>query len=276
MNNPLVAAYRKPKVYIALPSDGKYYSTKPKLSVDNELAIYPMTAKDELVTKTPDALFNGEATVSIINSCCPDISDPNEMPVNDLMAILLGIRIASYGPSIDIDAKCPSCEHQNHLSIDANALMSTIKPNATPETIELENGFRIKCKPYTLRDRTSLQIQNIKQRKLIESLGDTKLSDEEREIKFGKTFVEIADLTVSLISNCISSVKIPDGETIEERETILEWLKTITKSDYDIIKNTVEGLSASGIDQNFKATCQNCNHNWTTTVDLDIANFFAG
>jgi hypothetical protein len=276
MNNPLIAAYRKPKVYIALPSNGKYYNTKPKLSVDNELAIYPMTAKDELVTKTPDALFNGEATISIINSCCPDISDPNEMPVNDLMAILLGIRIASYGHNLDIDAKCPSCGHQNQLTVDANRLMASIKPNETPETIELENGFRVKCKPYTLRDRTRLQIQNIKQRKLIESLGDAKLSDEERESRFGKTFVEIADLTVALIANCIVSVKIPDSDTIDDRETVLEWLKSITKADYDLIKNTVEGLSVNGIDQNFKAICQNCDHNWTTTVDLDIANFFAG
>lgn len=276
MSNPLVAAYRKPAVYIALPSEGKYYHTKPKLSVDNELAIYPMTARDELVTKTPDALFNGEATVSMINSCCPDIDDPNEMPVNDLMAVLLGIRIASYGPSLDIDAKCPSCEFMNQLSVDTNMVLASLKPNETPETIELENGFRVKCKPYTLRDRTTLQVQNIKQRKLIESLSDAKLSDEEREARFGKTFVELADLTVGLIANCIISVKIPEGETIEERDTILEWLKTITKKDYDRIKANVEGLSSSGMDSNFNATCQSCDHKWKTTVDLDIANFFAG
>lgn len=276
MSNPLVAAYRKPAVYIALPSEGKYYNIKPKLSVDNELAIYPMTARDELVTKTPDALFNGEATINLINSCCPDINDPNEMPVNDLMAVMIGIRIASYGSSLDVDAQCPKCEHHNQLSVDSNAILASIKPNETPGTIELANGFRVKCKPYTLRDRTMLQVQTIKQKKLIESLSDAKLSEEEREAKFGKTFVELADLTVSLIANSIASVKIPDSETIEDREMIIDWLATITKKDYDKIKSTVEGLSDSGIDSKFNAVCQSCNHTWQTTVDLDFANFFAG
>jgi hypothetical protein len=276
MNNPLIAAYRKPAVYISLPSEGKYYKNKPKLSVDNELAIFPMTARDELVTKTPDALFNGEATVSMINSCCPDIQDPNEMPVNDLMAVLIGIRIASYGSDIDIDAQCPSCEHMNQLSVNSNAILATLKPNETPEVVELANGFRVKCKPYTLRDRTTLQVQQIKQRKLIESLSDAKLSDEEREAKFGKTFVELADITVGLIANCIDSVMIPEDETIDDVAQILEWLKSITKKDYDSIKLTVESLSNSGVDSNFNAKCQSCGHDWKTNVDLDMANFFVG
>jgi hypothetical protein len=276
MNNPLIAAYRKPAVYISLPSEGKYYKNKPKLSVDNELAIFPMTARDELVSKTPDALFNGEATISMINSCCPDIDNPNEMPVNDLMAVLIGIRIASYGNDIDIDAQCPSCEHMNQLSINSNAILATLAPNETPEVVELTNGFRVKCKPYTLRDRTTLQVQQIKQRKLIESLSDANLSDEEREAKFGKTFVELADITVGLIANCIDSVMIPDSETINDISQILEWLQNITKKDYDSIKSTVEGLSASGVNSEFNAKCQSCGNDWKTQVDLDMANFFVG
>ena len=89
MSNPLISAYRKPALYINLPSNGKYYDPKPKLSVDGELAVYAMTARDELITKTPDALFNGEATFSLIASCCPDIANPRQIPVNDLMVIML-------------------------------------------------------------------------------------------------------------------------------------------------------------------------------------------
>jgi len=53
--NPLIAAYKKPALYVALPSKGKWYDPKPKLSVDGELAVYAMSARDELITKTPDA-----------------------------------------------------------------------------------------------------------------------------------------------------------------------------------------------------------------------------
>ena len=105
MSNPLINAYRKPTLYINLPSGGKYYNPAPKLSVDKELAVYAMTARDELITKTPDALFNGEASVSLIESCCPDIPNPRQIPVNDLMVIMLAIRQASYGTEIEVEVE---------------------------------------------------------------------------------------------------------------------------------------------------------------------------
>ena len=278
MSNPLIQAYRKPALYINIPSNGKFYSEKPHLSVDDELAVYAMTARDELVTKTPDALFNGEATISLLQSCTPDIEDPGSMPVSDLMVVLLAIRQASYGDSIDVDVQCPNpeCKILNQLSVSSSALLATIKPMDTPEVVKLENDFKIRCKPYTLNDRTKLQVQRIKQQKLIEGLSDAKLTDEERQTRFGRTFVEIADLTVGLIANCIVSVTPPDGDTVKERDHILEWLKSITKKDYDVIKQCVENLSNNGIDTKFKASCQGCNHQWETTIDLDMANFFAG
>ena len=276
MTNPLIQAYRKPVLYIALPSGGKYYTTKPKLSVDGELAIFSMTARDELITKTPDALFNGEATFSLIESCAPDIGNPHEMPVNDLMVVLIAIRMATYGDSIDVDVKCPECEHINQLAVSTGALLSTVKENESERTVELENGFKIECKPYNLEDRTKLQIQRIKQQKMIQNLSDGELSDEERQRRFGETFIEIADITVSLIANSIVKVQPTDGETVEDLDLILEWLKSITKTDYDQIKTCVEDLSDNNIDTKFSAECLECKHTWETNIDLDLANFFEG
>ena len=165
MINPLIQAYRKPALYIPLPSGGRFYKNPPKLSIDNELAVYAMTARDELITKTPDALFNGEATVSLIRSCCPDIVDPDSLPVGDLLVILVGIRQASYGTSIDMDVKCPKCNEDNQLTIDAQAMLSKVNTDPISTEVMLENGFKIKCLPYTLRDRTLLQVQQIKQSK---------------------------------------------------------------------------------------------------------------
>ena len=276
MTNPLIQAYRKPVLYVSLPSGGKFYNTKPKLSVDGELAIYSMTARDELVSKTPDALFNGEATFSLIQSCAPDIGDPNEMPVNDLVVILIGIRMATYGEAIDVDVRCPECDNMNQLTVSTNALLGSVKENVASDKVTLDNKFVIKVKPYNLHDRTKLQIQRLKQQKLIQNLADAELSDEQRQTQFGETFLEIADLTVSLIANAIMQVKPPEGDTVEDEHLILEWLKSITKEDYDMIREAVEELSENGVDTKFNAECIECKHNWETNVDLDIANFFEG
>ena len=270
MTNPLIQAYRKPNMYVTLPSGGRFYKDKPKLSADNELAVYAMTARDELITKTPDALFNGEATVSLIKSCCPDIKEPNNMPVSDMLVILVGIRQASFGKDIDVDVKCPECEHTNQLTLDASAMLSNTKSTTSDQEVVIQDDIKVTCNPYTLGDRTTLQVQQIKQQKMIASLADTQLDDQGRQELFGKTLVEIAELT-----NSISSVN-ANGEAIVDKEMIKEWLQTITKKDYDLIKNKVEELSESGLETAFNAKCQECQHEWKTGVDLDIANFFVG
>ena len=51
--------------------------------------------------------------------------------------------------------------------------------------------------------------------------------------QFGKTFVEIAELSVELVARCIKKVHLPDkdSEPIVEYQDIYDWLKIITKKD---------------------------------------------
>lgn len=275
--NPLISAYKKPAMYVNLPSGGKYYEPKPKLSVDGELAIYPMTARDELITKTPDALFNGEATVALLESCCPDIKNPRQIPVNDLLVLMLAIRQASYGNQLDVDINCPKCDYMNMMGIDAGAMLGSAQEQDHDNIVTLDNGFVVYAKPFNLEDRTLLQIQQVKQQKMVTSLADESLSDEERTKKFGETFVELAELTVDLITNCIVYVQEnPDSERYEDKEMIRDWLQNISKKDYEDIRKRVELLSDSGLNTEVNATCQDCGHQWQTNIDLDIANFFEG
>lgn len=277
--NTLIAAYKKPAVYVALPSMGKWYDPKPKLSVDDELAIYPMSAKDELITKTPDALFNGEATVALIESCCPDIPNPRQMPINDLLVVLLGIRQASYGQEISVDIKCTECDHVNQMAVDSNILLSRVTVNETDPNIKLENGFKIKVKPYNIEDRTRLQIQQVKQQQVVANLMQAEQSGEaSNSEQFGKAFVDIAELTVQLVSNCVLSVQTPEesSEEVTDPATIYEWVKTITRKDYDTIRERVESLSENNLNTEMEAKCLECGKDYKTNIELDIAAFFAG
>jgi len=73
--NPLINYFRQAKIYLTLPSGGKYYKEGSlELTESGELPVMPMTAKDELALKTPDALLSGQATVDLIQSCIPRCS----------------------------------------------------------------------------------------------------------------------------------------------------------------------------------------------------------
>ena len=117
--NPLANYFRQPKLYLRLPSHGKFY---PEGALDtseiDEYPVYAMTAKDELMFKTPDALMNGQATVEVIKSCVPAIKNPWQMPSLDLDAVLIAIRMATFGEQMEMHATCPSCQHFNDFTLN--------------------------------------------------------------------------------------------------------------------------------------------------------------
>ena len=127
--NPLKQYFRKPGIWVKLPSQGNFYNDKPEgLNDMGEIAIYPMTAKDELVLKNADALLNGNAVFEIVRSCAPSIKNPEEMPAVDLDAILLAIRRCTYGEKMEISTQHDCGENvTNDVTIDLNQFIATIK-----------------------------------------------------------------------------------------------------------------------------------------------------
>ena len=74
MSKSLEKYYRQPQLHISLPSKGKWWPPGSiEFSANNELPVMPMTAKDEIAMKQPDALMNGQATVDVVQSCIPGI-----------------------------------------------------------------------------------------------------------------------------------------------------------------------------------------------------------
>ena len=127
-NNPLKQYFRRPAIHLKLPSGGKGYPegvlTMPE---SGELPVYPMTAIDEITTKTPDALFNGTAVVEIIKSCVPDIKDPWRINSVDMDAILIAVKSATGGNDLEINSTCPKCEEEAKYGVNLVGLLSTLK-----------------------------------------------------------------------------------------------------------------------------------------------------
>ena len=101
--NPLKQYFRRPGLYLKLPSGGSGYTPADLVLPENgELPVYPMTAIDEITAKTPDALYNGVAITEIIKSCVPNILDPWKITSVDLDAVLIAIRAATSGGEMEL------------------------------------------------------------------------------------------------------------------------------------------------------------------------------
>lgn len=111
--NPLARHFRQPKLFITLPSGGNYYPQGTLEPTENmQFPVFAMTAKDEIMFKTPDALLNGQSTVSVIQSCMPNIKNAWMVPSIDIDAILVAIRIATYGDKMDLEFKVPNTQEE--------------------------------------------------------------------------------------------------------------------------------------------------------------------
>ena len=94
-SNPLNKYFRQPAVYVSLPTGGNYPPHVIEPSKTGELGVMPMTAKDEIRFKTPDALMNGEGVVEVIQSCVPSIKDAWQVKSYDLDTILICLLYTS-------------------------------------------------------------------------------------------------------------------------------------------------------------------------------------
>ena len=109
--NPLKQYFRQPAIYMRLPTGGKYWAEGTiDMPQNGEIPVYPMTAIDEITYRTPDALFNGQAVASVIQSCIPNVKNAWAAPAPDINSMLVAIRLASYGHELEIASTCPSCD----------------------------------------------------------------------------------------------------------------------------------------------------------------------
>ena len=125
--NPLSAFFRKSKLSLTLPSHGNWY---PKNSVNydtlGQLSVFAMTASDDIKFRTGDATMTGKNIYEVIQSCVPGITIPNQIPHIDIDAILLAIRVASYGSNFNFTVSVPQTTLTRSMEINATALLDEL------------------------------------------------------------------------------------------------------------------------------------------------------
>ena len=150
-SNPLMQYHRPPGVYVVLPSRGNFYTKKPLLSSLDEVLVRPMTAKDELLFKSPDILMNGESLIEVVRSCVPGIEDPNEIPGPDFSVLMLAIRLATYGKDLPYSGGCVECAVSTEFNVDIEFLLDTKITLLEREYKANLDELTVYIKPYDLR-----------------------------------------------------------------------------------------------------------------------------
>ena len=253
MNNPLESYFRQPAIYIKLPSNGNFW---PEGSIDmgdnNEIAVYPMTARDEIIMKTPDALLNGKSTVEVLKSCCPQIKDPWMMPTLDLDTLLIAVRIASYGETMGLQTEIPVTKNQLELEVNLVNALDNIPKNIPDTKLLLKSGLTLNLKPTTYKTMTQLAMRVYDEQKMIQTVQDSTLSEQEKIEKYTETFNKVANYNVDEMIECIVSVQMPsEDKTISEPGYINEFVQNIDLDTAKQIREKINHIKTHGVLQPF-------------------------
>lgn len=272
-NNPLKQYFRQPAIYIRLPSQGKFYPQGTlNLSPTGELAVYPMTAIDEITYRTPDALFNGQATVSVLQSCVPDINDAWHMPAIDIDTLLIAIRIASYGHDMDFGTKCPKCGHECEHTVDLRSVLDRMKSPDFDQSL-MSHDLEIYFRPMTyknLNDNNALQFEN---QKLLQLLPDSDVPEVDKMTALSSALKKITEITVKALAQSIAVIKTPQA-LVSEPEYIEELLKNCDRELFNRIRDRILELKTQSEMPPMQLTCPECKNQYEQAVTLDMSSFF--
>lgn len=272
-NNPLRQYFRQPAIYIRLPSKGQFYPQGAiNLPPTGELPVYPMTAIDEITYRTPDALFNGQATVNVLSSCVPDIKDHWSTPAMDIDTLLIAVRIASYGHDMEFGTKCPKCGNECEHTVDLRMVMDQMRTpdyNKSVKSGDMEIFFR----PMTyknINDNNAMQYEN---QKLLQMLPDSEIPESDKIGALSAAFKRITDVTVRALCQSIAAVKTPQA-LVSEPEYIEELLKNCDRDLFNRIRDHIVDLKSQAEMRPMSLTCPECKNQYEQAITLDMTSFF--
>jgi len=273
-SNPLQRFFRQPAIYIRLSSRPQDWPAGTiDLPANGELPVYPMTAIDEITYRTPDALFNGEAVVSVIQSCIPAIRDAWAVPSTDFDSILVAIRIASYGHEMDIGTKCPSCETETDFGLDLRTVIDNLQGGDYDQSLAV-GDLTFYFRPLNYRQMTASSQVQFEQQKTLQMLDNAEVSEDVKVDRLNTTMKRLLDVTVRALAESITEIR-AQGTIVNDIEHFEDFLKNCDRGLFNTVRDRVVELREQSELRPLKITCPSCQHRYEQAFTLDMSRFFA-
>lgn len=279
--NPLKKYFRQPKLYVKLPSGGNFY---PKGSIEftqnMEFPVYAMTARDEIAIKTPDALMNGQSTVDVIQSCVPNIKNAWMVPSIDIDAILIAIRIATYGEQIDLDISIPDTDITKTYTTDLRLALDKLLSAVYETEIKINDELTAFIRPINYEEFTKNSIKTLEEQRIFSIVNNQDLTEQQKIEQFNKSFKILTEINIGSIVKSIVKIVTPDGE-VTDASYINEFVTNSDKEFFSKVTEHLEKQRDKFTMPMFKiVTTQEereagAPEEFETPISLDASNFFA-
>jgi hypothetical protein len=192
------------------------------------------------------------------------------MPSTDMDAVLVAIRIASYGHGMDISTTCPACEEVEDVTVDLRRVNDSLSAGNYEEKLQI-GDLEFYFRPLTFKSINQNNQIQMEQQQSIRSFES--FTDAERSEKIQTLMTAINDATLSTISSSIAAIKSPTV-LVTEFEFILDYLKNTDSKSFTLIKDHAIELKKQSEVKPLDLTCTSCKHEYTQPFTLDLSSFF--
>ena len=273
--NPLSKYFRKPAIYVQIPTGGRFNPEIEKTVLD-ELPILPMTAIDEISMQNPDELLNGEALINLIKSCVPVIPNPRNLCNVDAEMIYLAIKYATYGKNVQHTHTCSECKEKADYNIDINHILEKFPEITEIPPIEHED-LKIFITPPKLDSLTTLALMEVEQSRILNKIKETGESDDSDEIAMAKQFAlsfrKVSKQNIDLLISSIDRIETPD-QVVTDNTMIEEFMENVPSKVVNDVNKAVSVASPNLQDiSTFEFACEACKSKEKVTFQLNPVNF---
>ena len=215
-----------------------------------------MVTFDEIIFKTPDKLFSGEAITDVFTRCIPQVKKPMDLLAKDVDFLLVCLRKLTYGETMEVTHThdCENAkEHSYSISVTPFIANSAkIDPTTIAKTFSLKVGdFNVKLSPPRFKSVIKMYQTAMDQDKYEKNLN--LLSD------------DVEDAIVGMIKEV-------DG--ITDGKMIREWVSQISAGWVHQITGAIGNVSEWGPDFETEITCKDCNEKVKINTPVNPLAFF--
>ena len=277
--NPLQQFFRQPALYLNLPTKGKWYTPDVvEMTDEQQVAVYPLSAINEIMLNTPDAMLNGQALENVVKDCAPGIKNAKRFMLPDLEALFVAIKSASNNGKMDYDRECPSCKHENSFELQCQSVLDLMTYiDESDLTIRFGQDLMVYVKPYDFEMRQIFMRREFEEEKLLRQLNDANANIDElvKAGKMAESVERLSRITFSLVSRSIEKIVMMKSQTtVTDRDHINEWLMSISKQQADLVIEAVDKINKIGVMKTMNVQCTSCGHTWEDALSFDPSSFF--
>ncbi len=273
MSNPLQQYFRRPAFYYKLPSGTNYYDPSVvEVSPTGEVAIYPMTNADEIVLRTPDALFNGTAIVQVIENCVPAVKDAWKLSELDSDALIVAIRAASVDGKLDIESTCPKCEESTKFDVDLMKLLMEKQRKLDYSEVLTIGDLEFKFRPLTYAEVNANAMRQFEVQRMIAQLEQMEDSEQKQQLS-KDSMNKLTTMLIEVVAQTIEYIKTPEV-TVRENAYIVEFMEKCDTKTNTSIKEFSGKMRNANSDTPLDIKCSHCSNEYSQPLELNYTNFF--